>query len=293
MNPIIKDYINIAIVISIAWVIAYAGSYNSTNFNGHSILFLCMCSSFLVHWIAFIPSYLAKTEKFYDITGTVAYITVLYIASTLTTYSFDHQLELRSQVAIALVVIWAVRLGLFLFIRVLKVGEDRRFREAKQSFSKYLLWWSMSALWVFLTTANALTLIINNTNVSDDLYFYFGISLWGFGFLFEVLADEQKRKFRTNKNNKNRFISTGLWGISRHPNYFGEILLWVGMAIIALPTLKGWQHVTLISPIFIYFLLTRISGVNLLEQRADKKWSGDEDYKKYKKQVPILIPFLK
>ena len=293
MNPIIKDYINIAIVISIAWVIAYAGSYNSTNFNGHSILFLCMCSSFLVHWIAFIPSYLAKTEKFYDITGTVAYITVLYIASTLTTYSFDHQLELRSQVAIALVVIWAVRLGLFLFIRVLKVGEDRRFREAKQSFSKYLLWWSMSALWVFLTTANALTLIINNTNVSDDLYFYFGISLWGFGFLFEVLADEQKRKFRTNKNNKNRFISTGLWGISRHPNYFGEILLWVGMAIIALPTLKGWQHVTLISPIFIYFLLTRISGVNLLEQRADKKWSGDEDYKKYKKQVPVLIPFLK
>ena len=95
-----------------------------------------------------------------------------------------------------------------------------------------------------------------NTNVFDDLYFYFGISLWGFGFLFEVLADEQKRKFRTNKNNKNRFISTGLWSISRHPNYFGEILLWVGMAIIALPTLKGWQHVTLISPIFIYFLLT-------------------------------------
>jgi len=293
MNPIVKDYINIAIVISIACVIAYAGSYDSTNYNGYSILFLCMCASFLVHWIVFIPSYLAKTEKFYDITGTVAYITVLYIASTLTTYSFDHQLELRSQVAIALVMIWAVRLGIFLFIRVLKVGEDRRFREAKQSFSKYLLWWSMSALWVFLTTANALTLIINNTNVSDDLYFYFGVSLWGFGFLFEVLADEQKRKFRTNKNNKNRFISTGLWSISRHPNYFGEILLWVGMAIIAFPTLKGWQHVTLISPIFIYFLLTRISGVNLLEQTADKKWSGDKDYEKYKKHVSVLIPFIK
>ena len=111
------------------------------------------------------------------------------------------------------------------------------------------------------------------------------------GFLFEVVADEQKRRFRANEQNKDRFICTGLWSISRHPNYFGEILIWVGMAVIAFPTLQGWQYVTLISPIFIYFLLTRISGVNLLEDRKDKKWGGNSDYEKYKKEVPVIFPY--
>ena len=150
----------------------------------------------------------------------------------------------------------------------------------------------MSALWVFLTTANALTLIINNTNIFNDVFFYFGITIWCVGFLFEVVADEQKRRFRANERNKDRFIRTGLWSISRHPNYFGEILIWVGMGVIAFPTLQGWQYVTLISPIFIYFLLTRISGVNLLEDRAEKKWGGNGDYEKYKKEVPVLFPYL-
>ena len=293
MSSIAKDYLNIIVVILFAFVISSAGAHNSIYSNGYPILFLCMCASFLVHWIVFIPSYFAKTEKFYDITGTVAYIALLYIASKLTSVSFGDQLHIRSKIAIGLVLIWAIRLGVFLFIRVIKVGEDRRFREAKKSFSKYLLWWTMSALWVFLTTANALTLIINNTNIFNDLFFYFGMSIWCFGFLFEVIADEQKRKFNANKNNKDHFISTGLWSISRHPNYFGEILIWIGMAIIAFPTLQGWQYVTLISPIFIYFLLTRISGVNLLEDRAEKKWGGNDDYKKYKKEIPVLIPFIK
>ena len=291
MSSVLKDYINIIIVILFASAISLFGSHKSEFYNEYPVLFLCMCASFVVHWIAFIPSYLAKTEKFYDITGTVAYIILLFIASKLTSATFDDNLHIRSNIAIGLVLVWALRLGIFLFIRVIKVGEDRRFREAKKSFSKYLLWWSMSALWVFLTTANALTLIINNTNIFNDVFFYFGITIWCTGFSFEVVADEQKRRFRANEQNKDRFISTGLWSISRHPNYFGEILIWVGMAVIAFPTLQGWQYVTLISPIFIYFLLTRISGVNLLEDRAEKKWGGNGDYEKYKKEVPVLFPY--
>ncbi len=293
MSSTSKDYFNIIIIILFAYAIAFSGSGNSAKYNGYSILFLCMTVSFLVHWIVFIPSYLAKTEKFYDITGTVAYLVLLYISSLLTTSYFSDKVELRSMVAISLVTIWAIRLGVFLFIRVLRVGEDRRFREAKQSFSKYLLWWTMSALWVFLTTANALTLIINNSNLFNDIFFYFGIAIWAFGFLIEVIADEQKRRFRTDENNQEDFISSGLWRLSRHPNYFGEILLWIGMAIIAFPTLQGLQYITLISPIFIYLLLTKISGVNLLEIRADKKWGGTIEYEAYKKNTPILIPFLK
>tara|TARA_Y100000741_G_scaffold180620_1_gene137305 strand:+ start:836 stop:1717 length:882 start_codon:yes stop_codon:yes gene_type:complete len=293
MSKNIKDYISVIIAFFIGALIAIGGSQNGAQYHGYPILFICLMISFVLHWIAFIPAYLARTEKFYDIAGTVAYLSVLATASYLTMISSNNNLQLRSIIAIILVLIWALRLGIFLFVRVLKAGEDRRFREVKQNFSKFLVWWSVSALWVFLTAANALTMIINNVSFTDDFYFYFGLSLWFIGFSFEALADEQKRRFKSDKKNKDAFISTGLWGLSRHPNYFGEILLWVGMAVIALPTLIGWQYVTLISPIFIYFLLTRVSGVNLLEDRANQKWGGTEEYESYVKKTPVLIPFTK
>ena len=289
----LKDYFNIIIIICFASIIAFGGSHNSMTYNGYPILFFCLSASFLVHWIIFIPSFLAKTEKFYDITGTLAYLITLYLASVLTSYSSGASLEPRTLIIIGMVSFWALRLGIFLFIRVLKVGEDRRFREAKKSFSKYLVWWTMSALWVFLTTANALTLIINNKKLVNQPIFYLGLLIWVIGILFEIIADEQKRRFRLNEKNRGKFISSGLWSISRHPNYFGEIILWIGIAIISLPTLSGFQYVTLISPLFIYLLLTRISGVNLLEESSDKKWGDLQEYEQYKRETPVLVPFIK
>ena len=293
MSSKLKDYFNIIIIICFASIIALGGSHNSMTYNGYPILFFCLSASFLVHWIIFIPSFLAKTEKFYDITGTLAYLITLYLSSVLTAHSSGDSLEPRTLIIIGMVSFWAVRLGIFLFIRVLKVGEDRRFREAKKSFSKYLVWWTMSALWVFLTTANALTLIVNNKKLVNQPIFYLGLLIWFIGILFEIIADEQKRRFRLNEKNRGKFISSGLWSISRHPNYFGEIILWIGIAIISLPTLSGFQYVTLISPLFIYLLLTRISGVNLLEESSDKKWGDLPEYEQYKKETPVLVPFIK
>ena len=293
MSSKLKDYFNIIIIICFASVIALGGSHNSMIYNGYPILFFCLSASFLVHWVIFIPSFLAKTEKFYDITGTLAYLITLYLASVLTSYSSGASLEPRTLIIIGMVSFWALRLGIFLFIRVLKVGEDRRFREAKKSFSKYLVWWTMSALWVFLTTANALTLIINNKKLVNQPIFYLGLLIWFIGILFEIIADEQKRRFRLNEENRGKYISSGLWSISRHPNYFGEIILWIGIAIISLPTLSGFQYVTLISPLFIYLLLTRISGVNLLEESSDKKWGDLPEYEQYKRETPALVPFIK
>jgi len=117
-----------------------------------------------------------------------------------------------------------------------------------------------------------------------------GFLVWVFGFAFEVTADTQKSRFRADPNNKGKFIHTGLWAWTRHPNYFGEIVLWVGVAIIALPVLRGWQWVTLISPVFVALLITRISGVPLLEKQADERWGGQEDYEAYKERTPVLIP---
>lgn len=283
----------INIIISIflfllALLIGYAGSLDGPSIFGYPGLMLIATVGFLIHWLVFIPSYLFKTEKYYDITGTIAYL----VMTALAVFSAD-ELNHRSQVVAVLIVVWALRLGLFLIVRVFQVGEDKRFHEVKKSFLRFLVWFSMSALWVFLTTANALTVILNNHPLIDDGYFLIGLMIWMIGFAFEVTADEQKRRFRNNPNNKGRFIRTGLWSISRHPNYFGEILIWVGMAIISFPVLSGWQYTTLISPLFVTLLLTRVSGINLLEASSDKNWGDMESYQQYKQQTSVLVPFIK
>lgn len=117
--------------------------------------------------------------------------------------------------------------------------------------------------------------------------------LWAAGFAVEVIADRQKSRFRADDAHRGRFISTGLWSRSRHPNYFGEILLWIGVAVIALPVLQGWQWVGLVSPVFVAVLITRVSGVPLLEAKADAKWGGQPDYEEYKRTTPVLVPRLR
>jgi steroid 5-alpha reductase family enzyme len=140
--------------------------------------------------------------------------------------------------------------------------------------------------------AAALAAITTITRVELGGFALAGFLVWAFGFGFEVVADAQKSRFRADPQNKGKFIDSGLWSRSRHPNYFGEIVLWIGVAIIALPVLRGWQWLTLISPIFVTVLLTRISGVNMLEKRADEKWGDQEDYERYKETTPVLIPRL-
>ena len=272
----------------VALLFGYAGAQGGPNIYGFPGLMYIAAIGFFIHWLIFIPSYLLKTEKYYDITGTIAYL----VMTGLAVFS-SHELHLRSQVVAILIAVWALRLGLFLLVRVFQVGEDKRFHEVKTSFSRFLVWFSMSALWVFLTTANALTLILNNTSLIGDGYFFIGLIIWLIGFATEVTADEQKRRFRNNAENNGQFITTGLWSISRHPNYFGEIMVWIGMVVISFPVLSGWQYATLISPVFVTVLLTRVSGINLLEASSDKKWDHLESYKEYKQKTPVLIPFIK
>ena len=286
-----RDIFISIISVIIAGAFAWAGSYGGPSFAGFPALVLIVGTGFLIHWIIFLPSFFAKTEKFYDITGTVAYFVMtglaVYIASE------SSSLSLLSKIIAAMVLVWALRLGLFLLVRVFHVGEDKRFSEAKKSFFKFLMFFSLSALWVFLTTANALTLILNNPDINDVLFLGIGGIIWVIGFLFEVIADEQKRRFRKKDSNHGQFITTGLWSISRHPNYFGEILIWIGMAVISFPVLSGWQYATLISPLFVILMLTRVSGINLLEESADKKWGNLDEYQTYKANTAALIPFNK
>tara|TARA_B100001173_G_scaffold96500_1_gene83513 strand:- start:1247 stop:2137 length:891 start_codon:yes stop_codon:yes gene_type:complete len=292
MNHNIKEYSISLICVLIAFLVSLASSQNGVSYNNYPISIICMALSFIIHWLVFIPSYFYKTEKFYDITGTVAYLSILLTTAYLINLVNDEGILLRSIISIIFVMIWAIRLGIFLFKRVIKVGEDKRFEHAKKSFSKFLMFFNISALWVFLTIVNVLTMIINNSDSITDLFFIIGVSIAIIGFIIEVVADMQKRKFRTNISNKGQFISSGLWSISRHPNYFGEMMIWVGMSVVTIPILIGWQFITLISPIFVIFLLTKVSGINLLEASANDKWGADKNYQDYKDKTSVLIPFL-
>ncbi len=278
------------ILILIGYLVALAGSQGGTMLGGVPILMLAVGLAFLIQWLVFIPSYIFQTEKFFDLTGSLTYISVITVAVCYSRYSVD--LDTRSILLAALVGIWAIRLGAFLFGRIRKAGKDDRFDEIKPSFIRFLNFWTVQGLWVTFTAATALVAITTSTRKELDIFAVIGFLVWIFGFVFEVVADMQKSRFNANPENKGKFIQTGLWSRSRHPNYFGEIVLWVGVAIIALPVLQGWQWVALISPVFVTLLLTRVSGVPLLEKKADRKWGGQEEYETYKKNTPVLIPKL-
>jgi steroid 5-alpha reductase family enzyme len=275
------------ILILIGILVALAGSQGGTSIAGVPLFALSIGLAFLIQWLAFIPAYLLQTEKFFDLTGSITYISVTTIALVLGAGG-----DGRAILLWALVVVWAIRLGTFLFGRIKKAGKDDRFDEIKPSFIRFLNVWTIQGLWVTFTAAAALVAMTTATRKELDGFAVVGLLVWVFGFIFEVIADTQKSRFSANPDNKGKFIQTGLWSRSRHPNYFGEIVLWIGIAIIALPVLQGWQWVALISPIFVTLLLTRVSGVPLLEKKADKKWGGQEDYESYKKRTPVLIPRL-
>lgn len=275
------------ILIVIGFLVALAGSQGGASIAGMPLFAVSVGLAFLIQWLAFIPAYLLQTEKFFDLTGSITYISVTAIAII-----FGTGVDGRSILLATLVIIWAIRLGMFLFRRIQKAGKDDRFDEIKPSFIRFLNVWTIQGLWVTFTLATALVAITTANKKELDIFAILGLLVWIIGFAIEVAADSQKSRFNENPDNKGRFIQTGLWSRSRHPNYFGEIMLWVGIAMIALPVLHGWQWVALISPLFVTLLLTRVSGIPLLEKKADKKWGGQDEYEAYKKKTPILIPRL-
>ena len=149
--------------------------------------------------------------------------------------------------------------------------------------------WTISGMWVSLCSMCALTAISSANGVHMNPLFYVGSIIFLFGFILEIVADKQKTKFRKDPKNKDKFINTGLWARSQHPNYVGEITLWGGIAIISCSSLVGWQYISLISPIFTYILLVYISGVPQLKDSGQKKWGHLDSYKEYLKNTPTLI----
>lgn len=279
--------IAIPIVVIIAAGLAWAGSQNSIHVYGLPLFAVSVAAAFLIQWLAFLAAYIWQTEKYFDLMGSLTYISIVIFTAVV-----SGSTDFRSILLTVMVLIWAVRLGTFLFRRIRKAGKDGRFDDLKPDFFKFWNVWNLQGLWVSFTSSAAWIAIASSRKVDFGIFAIVGTIIWLFGFAFEVIADLQKSKFLADPTNKGKFINVGLWSKSRHPNYFGEITLWTGIAIITFPVLQGWQWVGLISPVFVAILLTRFSGVPILEKRGDEKWGESDAYREYKKNTPVLIPKL-
>ena len=268
-------------------LVGLAGSQGGARVSGIPLFALSVGLSYLLQWVAFLPAYLRQTERFFDLTGSITYLAGFTLALLLIPDP-----DARAVLLFSLVAIWAIRLGSFLFRRISRAGADDRFDAIKPSFLRFLSVWTLQGLWVTVTGSAALAGITSVARKELDVWAVVGFLVWLFGFGIEVVADAQKSRFRDRAGNRERFIQTGLWARSRQPTYCGEITLWLGIALIAVPVLRGWQWVVLSSPLFVAVLLTRISGIPLLEQKADRRWGGQEEYEAYKRSTPVLIPRL-
>ena len=267
---------------------ADAISFNSIELSGVNLVGHLLVMIFVIQWIAYIPAFIFKTEKFYDLTGSLTYISAILFAlySTNTFQSFDF----GGLIIGAAIIIWAIRLGSFLFNRIHKDKKDGRFDSIKTSFSQFFMTWTLQGMWVFICSSAAFIAIANPTGVIINSVFFIGLVIFVFGFAVEVIADNQKTAFRSIPENKDQFINEGLWARSRHPNYFGEITLWSGITVMGLSTFEGMNYLAIFSPIFSYLLLVYVSGVRMLEYRGHKKWGHLDSYKDYKNNTPKLIP---
>ena len=243
--------------------------------------------AFIIQWILFVPAYLFKTEKFYDLSGSFTYVFV--VSYILYSQFTESGLNIGNIIIGSCIIIWAVRLGTFLFFRIKKAGKDKRFDEIKTSASRFFMTWTLQGMWVSICSACALAAISSVKGVEINMLFYIGLVCFLIGFIIEIIADNQKTKFREDPKNKDNFISSGLWAYSRHPNYLGEIVLWLGVSIMAVSSLSGPQYITLISPVFTYVLLVYVSGVRILEANGKEKWGNLETYQEYLKKTPALI----
>ena len=279
----------VAIVLLVIGLIASAVDANSVEINGVSAVVLCAAITLGIQLLAWIPASIKQTEAFFDLTGGVTYVAIVILS--LWAGSQSEPPGERELIVSALVAIWAIRLSGFLFLRIHRAGKDGRFDELKTSAARFVIPWSLQALWVFLTLG--VVVVINcQEGASPDLGIWdgIGLALWVLGFSIEVKADSQKTAFNSDPDNEGKWIAEGLWARSRHPNYLGEILLWTGVAFFGVSCFEGLEMVAWVSPVFVYLLLTRISGITLLDERGLAKWGDDPDYQRYRSETPALIP---
>lgn len=242
---------------------------------------------FTIQWVCWAVAAALKTEKFYDAAGSITFFTLSVLS-----LQWGQTFYPRQKIQTTLVAIWALRLGSYLSFRIMASGSDPRFNRVRDKPLKFFIYWTIQGIWVFVTLLPTFILNAAKKDKPYNIKDYLGWTFWIIGFLFESIADYQKLQFRNNPSNKGKFIRSGLWSISRHPNYFGEILLWFGLFLTASSVMEGAEYLSILSPAFVAFLLIKVSGIPLLEKSSFRKWGTSPAYVDYVQSTSILIPFI-
>lgn len=240
--------------------------------------------SIIIQIVLFIPAYLLQTDKLTDMAYSITFILLVWIATLSTT------ITIPKIILSILVTLWGLRLGTYLVARIWKTGLDNRFNDFRKNFFGFLGFWVIQGVTVFVVLLPAF-FFINSTIQPNAWLLLAGGALFIKGLFWETIADLQMWQFKADKKNKGKFINVGVWKKSRHPNYFGEILVWLGAYVFAFSALNLTESIIgLVSPLFIFVLLRFFSGVPPLEKKNDKRWGDQKDYQKYKKNTPLLFP---
>ncbi len=242
--------------------------------------------SLAINGVFFIIAALLRTDVFTDITYSLSFI-VLAILLALSSNG-------RSPVqmlSIAAVVLWGLRLGSYLFNRILHIKVDHRFDDKRDNFVRFGSFWLLQAVtvWVVMLPVYG---IVSARNASEIPFSFLvpGLLVFSLGLVIETVADFQKYRFKMNPKNKGSFMSSGIWKYSRHPNYFGEMLVWWGIALPGILLFEGFAWLYFLGPVFITLLLLFVSGIPLLEKSAEAKWGKDEAYIRYRRTTSLLMP---
>jgi steroid 5-alpha reductase family enzyme len=254
------------------------------SFDPYNVL-TALIASFAIQALFFAFAASLKTDKVTDLSYSLSFA-LLSVILVLGNRAFA-PVQLA---AAAAVVIWAARLGAYLLSRILRIGKDSRFDDKRGDLLKFLGFWVLQALTVWLVMLPIAVLLSLPAPAPFGPLSIAGIAVWAIGFAVEAASDAQKYSFRNRPENKGRWIETGLWKYSRHPNYFGEILQWWGLFALALPSLTGTLLLTAIGPLSITLLLLFVSGVPLLEKSAEERYGQDPAYRAYKRRTSLLVP---
>ncbi|NTV23036.1 MAG: DUF1295 domain-containing protein [Nanoarchaeota archaeon] len=242
-------------------------------------LFFSFLVTILIQMLGFIIAFMKKTDKLTDMFYGLGFIVLAGY------WFFQGQHDLFRTLLFFMIILWAIRLSVFLFIRISKIKKDDRFDAMRQSFFRFGGFWLLQAVAIFVISLS-FVIALQKKDMQVAALSAFGLCVWVSGFIIEGISDYQKFKF---KQANSGFIKTGLWKYSRHPNYFGEILCWVGVYIYCVPLFFGLEHLAIVSPVFIASLLIFVSGIPILEKNADIRYGKDKQYLEYKKKTSVLI----
>jgi steroid 5-alpha reductase family enzyme len=240
--------------------------------------------SILFNLVVFVPAFIYKTDKLTDISYSLTFIFLITLS-----FVFSEQSAFHLILAL-MVVLWATRLGAHLLYRVIIKGKDARFDKWRDSFLLFGRFWLLQGLTVPVVLLSSYY-AMNAESKGIGLLAILGLVVFVVGLILESVADYQKLKFSINTTNKNKWIDQGVWRLSRHPNYLGEMMVWTGIYIYSIQALSNLDLLfAAISPIYIIMLLMFVSGVPILEKQADDKWGHIKEYRDYKKRVGLLLP---